>query len=153
MVEAENVKLHRNADEIKLRRSQSDVTQILTTLHARAEKMIKNANCLHFGDLMNKALHYMLNGWAELQNYRMDGRCTIDNMITERVIRPFTVNRKNSLFYSSEAGVDVAATYLTVTETAKMHGMEVRDYLIHVFREIMSGNKDCSTYAPEAPLE
>jgi transposase len=40
MVEAENVKLHRNADEIKLRRSQSDVTQILTTLHARAEKMI-----------------------------------------------------------------------------------------------------------------
>lgn len=47
---------------------------------------------------------------------------------------------------------DVAATYLTVIETAKMHGLEVRDYLVHVFREIMNGNKDCSTYAPEAFL-
>ena len=48
-------------------------------------------------------------------------------------VRPFTVNRKNSLFYISEEGVDVAATYLTVIETAKMHRLEVRDYLTHVF--------------------
>ena len=81
------------------------------------------------------------------------GRYTIDNMIAEHVVRPFTVNRKNSLFYSSDAGVDVATTYLTVMETAQMHGLEVSDYLIHAFREIMSGNKDCSTYAPEAFLE
>lgn len=60
MVEAENIKLHRSADKIKYRRSQSDVTTILTTLHARAVKMIKNAKYLHFGDLMNKTLHYML---------------------------------------------------------------------------------------------
>ena len=53
-------------------------------------------------DLMNKALNYMLNGWAELQNYRMDGHYTIDKMIAERVIRPFTI-----------------------IETAKMHGLEV----------------------------
>ena len=33
-----------------------------------------------------------------------------------------------------------------------MHGLEVRDYLIHVFREIMNGSKDCATYAPEAFL-
>ncbi|EXY64131.1 hypothetical protein M066_3918 [Bacteroides fragilis str. I1345] len=57
------------------------------------------------------------------------------------------------MFYSSDAGVDVATTYLTVMETAQMHGLEVSDYLIHAFREIMSGNKDCSTYAPEAFLE
>ena len=74
-------------------------------------------------------------------------------MIAEHVVRPFTVNRQNSLFYSSDAGVDVATTYLTVMETAQMHGLEVSDYLIHAFREIMSGNKDCSTYAPEAFLE
>ena len=152
MVEAENIKLHRTVDEIKLRRSRCDVTKILASLHFRAEKMIKNGKHLHYGDLMNKALTYMLNGWGELQNYRMDGHYTIDNMIAERVIRPFTVNRKNSLFYSSEQGVDVAATYLTVIETAKMHGLEVRDYLVRVFREIMNGNKDCSTYAPEAFL-
>lgn len=101
---------------------------------------------------MDKALHYMLNGWDELLTYRQDGRYTIDNLVAERAIRPFTVNRNNSLFYSSEEGVDVAATYLTIIETAKMHGLEVRDYLAHVFREIMNGNKDCSTYAPEVFL-
>ena len=152
MVEAENIKFHRTVNEIKLRRSRADVTGILSALHARAEKMIKNGNHLHYGDLMNKALNYMLNGWDELQNYRMDGQHTIDNMIAERVIRPFTVNRKNSLFYSSEQGVDVAATYLTIIETAKIHGLEVWDYLVYVFREIMNENKDCLTYAPEAFL-
>lgn len=152
VVEAENIKLHRTVEEIKLRRSRSDVTKILASVHGRAEKMIKNGKHLHYGDLMNKALNYMLNGWGELQNYRMDGHYTIDNMIAERVIRLFTVNRKNSLFYSSEQGVEVAATYLTVIETAKMHGLEVRDYLVRVFREIMNGNEGCSTYAPEAFL-
>ena len=77
----------------------------------------------------------------------MDGSYTIDDMIAERLIRPFTANRKNSLFYIREEEVDVATTYLTVIETAKMHDLEVRDYLVHVFREIMNGNKDYSTYA------
>lgn len=27
----------------------------------------------------------MVNGWEELQNYRKDGRYTIDNMLVERV--------------------------------------------------------------------
>lgn len=102
MVEAENIKLHRSVEEIKLCRSRTDVTEILATLHGRAGKMIKNRKRLHYGDLMNKALNYMLNGWAELQNYRMDGHYTIDKMIAERVIRPFTI-----------------------IETAKMHGLEV----------------------------
>lgn len=151
LIEAENILLHRTPEEIKLRRSKDDVIRTLSSLTNRARKMIKNKH-LHYGDLMDKALHYMLNGWAELLTYRQDGRYTIDNLVAERAIRPFTVNRKNSLFYSSEAGVDVAATYLTIIETAKMHGLEVRDYLAHVFREIMNGNKDCSTYAPEAFL-
>ena len=29
---------------------------------------------------------------------------------------------------------------------------EVRDYLTHVFREIAKGNKDCSSYTPDAYL-
>ena len=151
MIEAENIMLHRTADEIKQRRSKKDVTDILCALHDKAYKMVKNKR-VHYGDLMDKALHYMLNGWDELLNYRKDGRYSIDNLVAERAIRPFTVNRKNSLFYSSEEGVGVATTFLTVIETAKMWGLEVRDYLVHVFREIMNGNKDCVTYAPEAFL-
>lgn len=43
--------------------------------------MIKNEKRLYYGDLINKVLNYMLNGWDELQNYRMDGHYTIDNMM------------------------------------------------------------------------
>lgn len=45
---------------------------------------------------METALTYMLNGWDDLLKYRR-GDYTIDNMVAERAIRPFTVSRKNSL--------------------------------------------------------
>ena len=97
MIEAENIKLHRSAGEIKLRRSKADVMSILSSLYARGEKMLKNRKRLHYGDLMNKGLHYMLYGWPELQNYRMDGRYTIDNMIAEHVIS--SLYRKQKGFF------------------------------------------------------
>ena len=150
-VEAENVLFHRSPNEIKKRRAGKDITGILSAIHKKADKMQKN-KYLHYGDMMSTALTYMLNGWDDLLNYRNDGRYTIDNMLAERSIRPFTVNRKNSLHFSSEEGITVAMTYLTIIETAKMYGLEVRDYLAHVFRELVKGNKDCSTYTPEAYL-
>lgn len=89
---------------------------------------------------MDNVFHYMLNGWAELQNYPMDGNYAIDNMIAERV-QTFYCKQKNFVL-QRDAGVDVVATYLTIMKTAKMYGLEVRDYLVYIFREIMNGNKD-----------
>lgn len=56
----------------------------------------------------------MLNNWDDFIKYRKDGRYTIDNMLSERPIRPFTIYRKNSLFFSSEEGVETAMTFLTL---------------------------------------
>lgn len=39
---------------------------------------------------------------------------------------------KNSLHYSSEEGVEMAMTYLTIIETAKMWGLQVKEYLTYV---------------------
>ena len=103
-------------------------------------------------DMMEKALKYMLNNWDGLLRYRNDGRYTIDNMPAERAIRPFTVNRNNTKFFSSEEGVKVAATLFTIVETARQSGVNVRDYLVYAIREVMNGNKDCSTYTPQAYL-
>ena len=60
----------------------------------------------------------------------------------KRAIRPFTVSRKNSLHYSSEEGVEMAMTYLTIIETAKMWGLQVKEYLTYVWREAIYGNND-----------
>lgn len=118
-----------------------------------------------YSDLMVTALNYMLNGWDELQTYRKDGRYTIDNLPAERAIRPFTVSkkrstfgrlllkgRKNSLHYSSEEGVEMAMTYLTIIETAKMWGLQVKEYLAYVWREVMSGNTNYESMTPEVVI-
>lgn len=81
-------------------------------LHEWAIRIL-NDQRLHYGDMMERALKYMINGWNELLNYRNDSRYAIDNLAAERAIRPFTINRKNSLFFGREEGVDVAVTYLT----------------------------------------
>lgn len=53
------------------------------TLYERAMKLL-NSKRRHYGEMMRKSLSYIINGWEELQNYRKDGRYTIDNMLVER---------------------------------------------------------------------
>ena len=67
----------------------------------------------HSSDMMRKALVYVTSNWEDLIKYRNDGRFTIDNMLAERAVRPFTVKRKNSLFFSSEDGIESALKYHT----------------------------------------
>lgn len=52
-------------------------------------------------------------------------------------------------YYSSEEGVDMAMTYLTIIETAKMWGLQVKEYLAYVWREVMSGNTDYEAMTPD----
>lgn len=133
------------------RRECKDVTDTLTTLYSHARKALRQKG-KRYSDLMVQALNYMLNGWDELQTYRKDGRYTIDNLPAERAIRPFTVSRKNSLHYSSEEGVEMAMTYLTIIETAKMWGLQVKEYLAYVWREVMSGNTNYESMTPEVVI-
>ena len=44
--------------------------------------------------MMETALTYMLNVWDDLLKYRHRGDYTVDNMVAERAIRPFTVSRR-----------------------------------------------------------
>ena len=60
----------------------------------------------------------------------------------KRAIRPFTVSRKNSLHYSSEEGLQMALAYMTIIETAKRLGHEVKDFLVRAWREAIYGNND-----------
>ena len=46
--------------------------------------------------------------------YRENREYSIDNNIAERNVRPFTVDRKNTMTFGSEEGIDCAATYHTI---------------------------------------
>lgn len=147
MIEAECLLNRLSAHEIKKRRSQSDVTHILNTIYKRAIRLL-NSKRKHYGEMMRKSLRYMINGWEELQNYRKDGRYSIDNMLVERAIRPFTIHRKNSLFFSSEEGVETALTFFTLIETCKNVGLNARDYIATTIKLLMDGNENYEELVP-----
>lgn len=146
-IESECIACYLTPDEIKKRRFRSDVTAVLNDLHDNATRILNDPHT-HLSDMMEKALKYILNNWDGLLRYHNDGHYTIDNMPAERAIRPFTVNRNNTKFFSIEEGVKVAATLFTIVETARQSGVNVRDYLVYAIRGVMKGNKDCSTYTP-----
>ena len=151
LVENENILHERTPEEIKKRRAEKDVTDTLIALHELAEKLLRKKGS-KYSALMVKALNYMLNGWDKLLNYRKDGRFTIDNLPAERAIRPVTVARKNSLHYSSEEGLEVALTYMTIIETIKMLGMDAKEFLVRAWREAIYGKNDMESLLQPVPV-
>ena len=147
LIESQLIVDHATPEEIRARRQEKDVTDILTSLWCEAQRLL-NQKKPHYGEMMRTALNYMCNGWDELCNYRNDGHYTIDNTVAERAIRPFTVKRKGSMFYSSEKGVKNAMIFHTLIETCKQTGIMVKDYLTYVLSELNRGNKDYARLIP-----
>lgn len=81
------------------------------------------------GSSLGKAVTYAKNQKPYMENYLLDGRCSISNNAAENSIRPFTVGRKNWLFADTPKGASASATVYSIVETAKANGLEVYTYL------------------------
>lgn len=82
------------------------------------------------------AIRYALSRWEALSRYLDDGTLAIDNNAVERAIRPLAVGRKNWLFAGSDAGGERAAAIYSLSETAKLNGLDPEAYLRHVLEPI-----------------
>ena len=60
------------------------------------------------------AIRYALRHWPGLTAYLDDGRIEMDTNIVERVIRPITITRKNSLFAGNDGGARHWAIAMTL---------------------------------------
>jgi transposase len=67
--------------------------------------------------------------WARLTRFLGDARIPLDNNATERAIRGPVVGRKNHYGSKSRLGTEVAATFYTLLETAKLVGIDPAQYL------------------------
>ena len=85
---------------------------------------------------LGKAMNYTHKQWDKLTVYTQDGRLRIDNNLTENVIRPFVVGRKNWLFCDTVAGANASANLYSLIETAKANNTEPYTYLKTVFTEL-----------------
>jgi hypothetical protein len=82
------------------------------------------------------AIRYALSRWNALTLVLRDGRACIDNNAAERAMRPMTLGRKNWLFAGSDDGGERAAAIYSLTETAKLNGLDPEDYLRQVLERI-----------------
>ncbi len=84
------------------------------------------------GSKLYQAVIYAKNQWAYMNNYLLDGRCSINNNWTENSVRPYTLIRKNSLFHDTPKGATASAIICTIIETAKANKLNVQKYLEHL---------------------
>lgn len=80
-----------------------------------------------------QAMNYCLNRWENLTRYLDYSFLTPSTNEAERTVRPFTLLRKNSLFYGSGKGAESSCWILTLIETAKIHNLSPEDYLRCIF--------------------
>ena len=125
------------------------IDKIIKNLFTKASEYL-NSKRRHFSKMTHDALKYMINGWEDLIRYREDGNYDRDNLAAERAIRPFTVHRKNAVSFGSEDGVKEACVYFTLCETCKQCGINFKEHITHVVKEIMNGNTNYETLVPWA---
>jgi len=85
---------------------------------------------------MGKAINYVLGHRKAFTAYLDDGRLAIDNNLTERMIRPIALGRKNFLFAGSERGGRTMATLMSLVCSARLHELNVHAYVTDVIERI-----------------
>jgi transposase len=78
---------------------------------------------------IGNAAAYVIANWDRLERFVQDARIPLDNNATERGFRGPVVGRKNHYGSKSRRGTEVAATFYTVLETAKLVGVDPAAYL------------------------
>ena len=69
-----------------------------------------------------------------------DGRVELDTNAVENRIRPLALTRKNALFAGHDEGASAWARIATLTETAKVNGVEPYAYLNATLEAIAAGH-------------
>lgn len=78
---------------------------------------------------VGQAIGYVLPRWEGLTRYCQDGCLAIDNNLSERMIRPCAIGRKNYLFFGSDDGGRAAAVLYSLMASAKANQLEPFAYV------------------------
>ena len=116
---------------------QAQSKPLLEALH---DWMLQQRRRLSSKSTLGKALQYVLNRWEALTRYIEDGRLSINNNLSERLLRGIGVTRKNFLFVGSDAGGQRAAIIYTIAETAKLNSLDPEAYIAAVLDRMAHGH-------------
>ncbi len=118
--------------ELRLARRKADSAPIVKQLFEWRDDLLATGNLGR--SPLAKALRYLRNQASRLSYFLEDGRMPIHNNRTELQARHLAVGRKNWLFFGSEEGAEAGAIWLSLVLSARMHGLDVEQYLRDLFR-------------------
>lgn len=100
------------------------------------------------GSKLAKAIQYARNQRPYMENFLLDGRCSISNNAAERAVKSYVMGRKNFLFHDTVKGAKTSDIVYTIAETAKANGLNIRLYLETVLNQMLDYKNE-----PESIIE
>ncbi|MBM3321532.1 MAG: IS66 family transposase [Candidatus Eisenbacteria bacterium] len=79
---------------------------------------------------LGQAIDYMLGLWTGLTAFLKDPNIPLDNNAVERALRGVAVGRKNHYGSRSRRGTEVAALFYSLFKSAKLAGVEPKNYVL-----------------------
>ena len=119
-------------DQIKALRQQHS-TQILQGIAQRLEQWVPQVLPK---SPIGQAIGYARGQWQALNRYTQDGLLSIDNNLSERVLRMVAVGRKNWLFVGHDNGGRRAATIYSLVASCKLCQIDPFAYLRDILKRI-----------------
>ena len=97
---------------------------------------------------IGEALRYVLPRWDGLIRYCTAGFLEIDNNLSERMLRPCAIGRKNWLFVGNDRGGQTAATLYSLVASAKANEVEPWAYLRDVLTRLATISSSPESASP-----
>lgn len=139
--------IKRASNEKRYQVRQKKSKPILDVLFDKAKKI----NTLPKSTL-GTAITYLKNNEDYLRRYIEHGKAHISNCLTENIIRPFAVGRRNWLFVGNETSANKSALLYSLLQTCKINKINVRKYLAYVLNQahaVRRGDVDPISLLPQ----
>lgn len=114
---------------------QNSIRPLVEEFFVWAKERLEDDSVLPKGKT-GEGLRYAVNQEKYLKVFLEDGDVPIDNSASERALRTFCVGKKSWVIINSVRGAQASATIYSITETAKLNGLNPYYYLEHLLTEI-----------------
>lgn len=118
-------------DEEYLKYRQTRIRPVVDKYYEMIEKNIDGTT-----GKLRTAMQYSLKLKVELTRFLDNIEIPLINNRAERGIKSYVMSRKNFLFAKSVAGAEASAVVMSVIQTAKENGLELRPYLTYLFENM-----------------
>jgi transposase len=109
--------------------SRSTMEELHQWLHRQFDERLVEPN-----SGLGQAITYMLNHWEKLTLFLHKAGAPLDNNVCERALKKIILHRKNSYFFKTQNGADVADLYMSLIYTCELNGVNPFDYLTELER-------------------